>query len=109
MLWGKLRGKIKHIVLAAVAVVGLSAAAAPASADWGISIGNFGYYNGSGGYGGNRGYGGYGGYNRGSMHYDRVYHGYSHWTPGRGYHSHGHYDYVPHYTPRSSHGGHHHH
>jgi hypothetical protein len=101
MLFGKLRSKIKYAVLAAVAVVGLSAAAAPASAQWGISFG--------GGYGGNGGNGGYGGYNRGSsMHYDRQFHGYSHWTPGRGYHSHGHYDYVPHYTPRNSYGGHRH-
>lgn len=35
-----------------------------------------------------------------SMHYDRTYHrDYSHWTPGRGYHSHGHYHSRPHYTP----------
>jgi hypothetical protein len=35
-----------------------------------------------------------------SLHYDRTYHrDYSHWTPLRGNHSHGHYDSVPHYTP----------
>ena len=35
-----------------------------------------------------------------SVHYDRVYHPeYYHWTPGRGLHTHGHYDYVPHYVP----------
>lgn len=51
------------------------------------------------------GYGGYGGYNgpvyhAPSVHLDSVYHPeYSHWTPGRGFHTHGHYDLVPHYTP----------
>lgn len=35
-----------------------------------------------------------------SVHYDRVFHPtYTHWTPGGGVHSHGHYDTVPHYTP----------
>jgi hypothetical protein len=35
-----------------------------------------------------------------SIHYDRVYHhDYSHWTPYRGWHSHGHYHAVPHYVP----------
>src|SRR5688572_9254323 len=35
-----------------------------------------------------------------SVHYDSYYHhDYSHWTPGRGWHSHGHYHTVPHYTP----------
>jgi hypothetical protein len=35
-----------------------------------------------------------------SMHYDRVYHPtYRHWTPQRGLHTHGHYDYAPHYVP----------
>ncbi len=55
-------------------------------------------------YGGN--YGGHG-YHRShsvwhgpSVHYDRVYHPTSrHWTPYRGWHTHGHYDYVPHYVP----------
>ncbi|HEY8505139.1 MAG TPA: hypothetical protein VIL46_11195 [Gemmataceae bacterium] len=35
-----------------------------------------------------------------SVHYDRVYHPTrTHWTPLRGWHTHGHYDVVPHYTP----------
>ncbi len=67
------------------------------------------------GYGRGSGYGGYGyGYNRygggygmsrpiwhgPSVHLDRVYHReYSHWTPHRGFHSHGHYDRVPHFVP----------
>lgn len=35
-----------------------------------------------------------------SVHYDRVYHpDYQHWTPSRGFHTHGHYDLVPHYVP----------
>jgi hypothetical protein len=39
-------------------------------------------------------------YHAPSVHYDRVYHPeYYHWTPGRGVHTHGHYDAVPHYVP----------
>ncbi len=35
-----------------------------------------------------------------SVHYDRYYHPtYRHWTRHRGWHSHGHYDYVPHHVP----------
>jgi hypothetical protein len=35
-----------------------------------------------------------------SVHYDRVYHPTQvHWTPNSGWHTHGHYDVVPHYTP----------
>ena len=51
------------------------------------------------------GYGGYGGYTSPiyhgpSVHYDPVYHPTSsHWTPSKGWHTHGHVDYVPHYTP----------
>lgn len=59
------------------------------------------------------GYGGYAGYRNGpgpvrsgpiyhppSVHYDRVYHAdYTHWTPGRGWHTHGHQHIVPHYVP----------
>jgi len=69
-----------------------------------------GYSSGYGGHGG--GYGGYGGgYGGGcntsrpiwhgpSVHYDRVYHPTRvHWTPRRGLHTHGHYDYVPHFVP----------
>lgn len=40
-------------------------------------------------------------YHRRAVHVDRVYHAdYLHWTPSRGIHTHGHIDYVPHYTPR---------
>jgi hypothetical protein len=43
-------------------------------------------------------------YHAPSMHYDRVYHADRlHWTPGRGLHTHGHYDLVPHYTPGNWH------
>lgn len=39
-------------------------------------------------------------YHAPSLHYDEVYHPeYSHWTPLRGFHTHGHYDLVPHVTP----------
>ena len=39
-------------------------------------------------------------YHAPSVHYDQVYHPeYLHWTPGRGVHTHGHYDVVPHYVP----------
>jgi hypothetical protein len=35
-----------------------------------------------------------------SVHYDPVWHHeYNHWTPRRGWHSHGHFDAVPHYVP----------
>jgi hypothetical protein len=82
----------------------------------------------SAGYGGYAGYGrsayaprsygyGYGSsrysapiYHGPSVHLDPVYHPeYYHWTPGRGLHTHGHYDLVPHYTPGHVdhlHGGH---
>jgi hypothetical protein len=39
-------------------------------------------------------------YHAPSVHYHRSYHhDYDHWTPHQGLHSHGHYDYTPHYTP----------
>lgn len=39
-------------------------------------------------------------YHAPSVHYDEVYHEtYRHWTPFRGWHSHGHVDVVPHYVP----------
>jgi len=68
------------------------------------------YGSGYGNYSGSRNYGNRSSYYRGrsngpiyhspSMHYDRVYHPeYQHWTPNRGWHTHGHYDLVPHYTP----------
>jgi hypothetical protein len=104
--------------LAAVTVIGLSAASSTKAQGFSFSIGNGGY---GGAYGSYRstynaqpnfynaqpsfGYGGYGGYNgpvyhAPSLHYDRVYHPtYSHWTPSRGFHTHGHTHIVPHYTP----------
>lgn len=88
----RLRSKINWAMMGIV-VVGFSASAAPASAQWGCGYGHsYGVYHGP------------------SMHYDAVFHGYSHWTPSRGYHSHGHYHYVPHYVPGHIHyyGGHHH-
>lgn len=82
-------------VLAIVCLVSSTAQAGP----YGYGYGGYG-----GGYGGYRG--GWGGgyrqpiYHAPSVHFDRVYHPtYSHWTPGRGYHTHGHYDVVPHVTP----------
>lgn len=59
-----------------------------------------GYYPGTinQGYYGGTGYGAT--YHPPSVHYDRVYHADRlHWTPGRGLHTHGHYDLVPHYVP----------
>ena len=39
-------------------------------------------------------------YHAPSYHYHRTYHHeYTHWTPSRGLHSHGHYHYQRHYTP----------
>ncbi len=61
-------------VLAVVVAAGL-ATAQPAQAQWGPV------------------------WHPGSTHYHRVYHPTRvHWTPGRGWHTHGHYDYVPHRT-----------
>lgn len=37
-------------------------------------------------------------YNTPVAHYDTQWHGYSHWTPYSGIHSHGHYDVTPHVT-----------
>ena len=67
-------------------------------------------YSGGNGYGNSygRGFGGYQGpsYRAPAVHFDRVYHPTtSHWTPSRGYHTHGHYDSVPHFTPRYNGGG----
>jgi hypothetical protein len=44
---------------------------------------------------------GWGGYYHGpSVHYHRTYHAdYLHWTPYRGWHTHGHYHVTPHYVP----------
>jgi hypothetical protein len=39
-------------------------------------------------------------YHRPSVHFDALWHHeYDHWSPRRGWHSHGHYDSVPHYVP----------
>ena len=99
--------------LAAVTVLGLVAASSASAQGWGISV-NRGYGYGGGAYGAyyaqpsyayagpSYGYRGYNGpvYHAPSLHYDRVYHAdYGHWTPGRGYHTHGHTHVVPHYTP----------
>src|SRR5688572_5301283 len=81
-------------MLAASAIVSLGSASQAQAGGWGHA-----------GHGHSHGYyrGGYGSgpiYHGPSLHYDRVYHHeYSHWTPRRGWHSHGHYDHVPHYTP----------
>lgn len=70
------------------------------------SYGSYGYssgygYSGSyGGYGLGNGFGSARIYHGPSVHYDRVYHPTTtHWTPRRGWHTHGHYDLVPHYVP----------
>jgi len=95
------------ITLAVLAVCGLAASTAQAGGPYG------GYgYGGYGGYGGGFGYGCYRGpiYHAPSVHFDRQYHvDYQHWTPGRGFHTHGHYHNVPHYTPGhfdTAHGNH---
>jgi hypothetical protein len=67
---------------------------------------SYGYgYNSHSGYGG--GFGGYGsGYHPPSVHYHQVYHPTSaHWTPDIGYHTHGHYHYLPHHVPGHYHSG----
>jgi hypothetical protein len=110
------------LVIAATLAVGLSEASAQ-----GIRIGggSVAVYGGHGGYIGggyrvaprrgvrvyNYSLGHYD-YHPGGVHLDPVYHPtYGHWTPLRGYHTHGHYDLVPHYTPGHYDyhiGGHHH-
>lgn len=84
------------ITLAVLAVVGL-ATTTTAEAGHGYGHGHGHSHRGwGGGYGGSRGTV----YHAPSVHIDRRYHAdYSHWTPGRGYHTHGHIDYVPHYVP----------
>lgn len=50
-------------------------------------------------------FGGFGGfatpvYHPPSFHFDTIYHhDYYHWTPLRGWHSHGHFHTVPHFVP----------
>lgn len=96
---------MNRFILAAAAVVALGLfSASPANAQYSRYHGHGAnpvprhYSN----YGSNYGFN----YNSGpvyhapSLHYDSVYHPtYSHWTPGRGLHTHGHYDLVPHFTP----------
>jgi hypothetical protein len=102
-IFAVVRAKAKYAVLAGVAVIAMSVSAGTASAGgWNFSIGN---------------YGGYGGYNTyrvdpyhtyhgPSVHYHRQLHVTPHWTPYRGWHTHSHIDYVPHYVPGHTH--HHH-
>lgn len=93
-------------MLAVAGVLMLMSSTASAQGFGGSGYGN---YSGSRGYS-YQGRGQYGAGYRGrpsgpiyhgpSVHYDRVYHPeYQHWTPNRGWHTHGHYDLVPHYTP----------
>lgn len=103
-LFGKVFAKAKYAFLAGVAVFAMSLSPSEANAQWGISFGNYGGY---GGYSGYRGHN-HTTYHAPSVHYHKQFHGYSHWTPSRGYHSHGHYDYVPHYVPGHVHNRHHH-
>jgi hypothetical protein len=69
-----------------------------------VFAGHYGYRH-VGGYGGGyrgRGYIPRSGpiYHGPSLHYDSVWHHeFDHWTPGSGWHSHGHFDQVPHYVP----------
>ena len=73
-----------------------------ANAQYG-TYGGYGIYGQTQPYSGFQGnFGGYTGpvYHQPSVHYDRVYHPTTtHWTPGRGLHTHGHTHLVPHYTP----------
>lgn len=91
----KTKGRIASFGLA-----GVLACAVILLASSDVSAGGY-HHGGHGGYfkpGCGTVYGGYGCY-RPSLHYDSVYHAdYYHWTPSGGFHSHGHYDSVPHYT-----------
>jgi hypothetical protein len=45
-------------------------------------------------------HGGHGHFHAPSLHFHRVYHPtHLHWTPSRGWHTHGHVHTVPHFTP----------
>jgi hypothetical protein len=71
---------MKRIVLALFALAALAIFSSSAQA--GHWHGHFGHYHGP------------------SLHYHKVYHPTTlHWTPYRGWHTHGHYHVVPHYTP----------
>jgi hypothetical protein len=75
------------------------AVAAFAFCTGGVQADHYGDYYGAPGYSGGYRYSGPI-YHPPSVHYDRVYHPeYTHWTPGRGLHTHGHYHVVPHYVP----------
>lgn len=94
------------IIAAVLVVAGLATSTARADHfSFSGGYGHGGHNHGGYGRGGAYGYGGGRGfrapiYHAPSIHYDRVYHADTlHWTPGRGLHSHGHYDVVPHYTP----------
>jgi len=92
-------------VAAVLATVGL--ARESQAGDHGFRIhfsGDFGGHH--HGYGGRRVWGGGGRpwagsfYHGPSVHHDALWHHeYDHWTPRRGWHGHGHYDFVPHYVP----------
>jgi hypothetical protein len=116
-----MRNLLSFTGLAAVAIVGLALAPSESRAGGGdgfyvggprfsVSFQRGGYYGGhgwggygyggyGGGYYGSRGYSGYGGgYYGGHGYYSRpavVHPEWSHWTPGRGWHTHGHI-HVPH-------------
>lgn len=103
--------KNRYLGLAAAVVVGLGALSMTSEAEaqhgrysrgghssnYGHSQGNH-YGHGHGNAYGHRGRSPI--YHPPSVHYHQRYHAdYYHWTPSRGFHSHGHYDLVPHYTP----------
>jgi hypothetical protein len=82
---------MKRIVLALFALAALSMFTASAQAH------GFGHNHGH-----NHGHihGRIGHFHAPSLHFHRVYHPtHLHWTPNRGWHTHGHFDLVPHYTP----------
>lgn len=103
------KSRLFAIAAAAVLGLGMLAFAGEAQAQYGRysnSYGNHSSHNHSGHYnsGSSRSYYGNRGrapiYHPPSVHYDQQYHVESyHWTPGRGLHTHGHYDAVPHYVP----------
>ena len=95
---------MKRFMLAVMALSGLAFAATPASAQqYGYQGGWGSQQYGQSGYGYNAVYGYRQSgpvYHPPSVHQDQVYHPTrTHWTPFRGFHTHGHYDSVPHYTP----------
>lgn len=82
---------MSRFALILVALAALSLITAPVFAH---DVGHFGHNH-----FGHSHFNGFGYNSWGGLHYHNVYHPtYSHWTPNQGWHTHGHYHTVPHFT-----------